>query len=102
MRLCGKLRLDLGSLYQEGKGDGEGKRDGEGKGDGEWREARARAEFEVDDIDIDSEGEGRGVPASSIALTQHRDLSITATICSSAVSLTSTFENFCKNISMNE
>ena len=92
--MCGKLRLDLGSLFREVKGDGEG------KGDGEWREARAG--FEVDDIDIDNAGEGRGVPESSIALTQHRDLSITATICSSAVSLTSTFESYCKSKQMNE
>ena len=71
--------------------------DGEGNGDGEveWREAKAG--FEEDEDEIDSEGEGRDVPESSIALTQHRDLSITATTCSAAVSLTSTFESHCKN-----
>ena len=92
MRLSGEVevRFDLRSLYRFEEDEDE-----EVEEEVEEEEVEVEVEEEGAGVDKgveeeDRGGEGTGAPDKSTALTQHRDLSITATTCRAPVSLTST------------
>ena len=94
MRLSGEVevRFDLRSLYRFEEDEDE---DEEVEEEVEEEEVEVEVEEEGAGVDKgveeeDRGGEGTGAPDRSTALTQHRDLSITATTCRAPVSLTST------------